>query len=41
MAETDYGKTTSTIRAYIGIVTGSLGTLIGLVVIIILISNNM
>jgi len=34
--ESAYGKTTSTIRAWIGIVTGILGTLIGIVVIVML-----
>lgn len=40
-AETDYGKTTSTIRAWIGIVTGALGTLIGIIAIIMIIVSNM
>ncbi|MFN3167954.1 MAG: hypothetical protein ACE37H_12920 [Phycisphaeraceae bacterium] len=34
--ESAYGKTTSTIRAWIGIVTGILGTLIGIGVIIVI-----
>lgn len=32
--ETSYGKTTSTIRAWIGIVTGSLGTLVGILFLV-------
>ena len=41
VTETSYGKTTSTIRAWIGIVTGILGTLIGIVtIILIIISAN-
>lgn len=41
VTETSYGKTTSTIRAWIGIVTGILGTLLGIVVLIaIIISAN-
>ncbi|XAL98439.1 hypothetical protein OT109_12720 [Phycisphaeraceae bacterium D3-23] len=35
--ESAYGKTTSTIRAWIGIVTGSLGTLIGIAAIVMII----
>jgi hypothetical protein len=35
--ESAYGKTTSTIRAWIGIVTGVLGTLIGIGVIVMIV----
>lgn len=35
--ESAYGKTTSTIRAWIGIVTGVLGTLIGIFAIVMII----
>lgn len=37
VAETEYGKTTSTIRAWIGIVTGIIGTVVGLIVIVLII----
>lgn len=39
--ESAYGKTTSTIRAWIGIVTGALGTLIGIVVIVMIVIAEM
>lgn len=32
--ESDYGATTSKIRAWIGIVTGSIGTILGIAVIL-------
>lgn len=35
--ESEYGKTTSTIRAWIGIVTGSIGTLIGIPALVVFI----
>jgi hypothetical protein len=37
--ETAYGKTTSNIRAWIGIVTGSIGTILGIVVVISILAN--
>lgn len=37
VTETSYGKTTSTIRAWIGIVTGIIGTVLGIVIVIMII----
>ncbi|MCG8508223.1 MAG: hypothetical protein MI741_03250 [Rhodospirillales bacterium] len=34
MQESTYGKTASTIRAWIGIVTGAIGTVVGIIVLI-------
>jgi len=39
--ESTYGKTTSTIRAWIGIVTGILGTILGLIAIGVIASGGM
>lgn len=39
--ETTYGKTASTIRAWIGIVTGSIGTLLSIPMILMLVSGRM
>lgn len=39
--ESQYGQTTSTIRAWIGIVTGIVGTLLGVVVVALMIADQM
>jgi len=40
MQETAYGAKASTVRAWIGIVTGGLGTLIGIVAIVMIVTSK-
>jgi hypothetical protein len=40
MKQTSYGKGTSLARSYIGIVTGALGTLVGLAAIVFMLLNR-
>jgi hypothetical protein len=41
MQESTYGATTSKIRAWVGIITGILGTLVGIVSLISIIASNL
>jgi hypothetical protein len=41
MQESAYGATTSKIRAWVGIITGILGTLVGIVSLISIIASNL